>query len=67
MKCHICDKTLSQDEIKLTPKFLKGGFAPCWTCQGVIDEVFEGGSEEEISRDLDDDEIPDDVLDEYFN
>lgn len=47
MKCYICDKTLAQDEIKMTPEYKKGGFAPCGTCQQEIDEVFAEGDEDE--------------------
>jgi hypothetical protein len=52
MKCHICDKTLTQEEIKLTPEYGKGGFAPCFECQSAIDEVFNDKSEEEINQEL---------------
>jgi hypothetical protein len=47
MKCHICDAPLSQDEIKLTPEYGKGNFAPCGNCQSIIDEVFAEGDEDE--------------------
>jgi hypothetical protein len=47
MKCYICDKTLTQDEIKLTPEYGRGGLAPCGTCQQEIDEVFAEGADNE--------------------
>ncbi len=48
MKCHICDRQLSPDEIKLTTKYERGKFAPCGTCLSIIEEVFEPLSEEEL-------------------
>lgn len=50
MKCHICDRQLSPDEIKMTPAYGKGGFSPCGTCLTVIKEVFEPSSEEDLDR-----------------
>lgn len=52
MKCHICDRDLASDEIKHTPEHGRGNFAPCGTCQEVIDSLFEPPSEEEIDRQL---------------
>lgn len=43
---------MASDEIKYTPEFGRGDFAPCGTCQQIIDELFEPPSEEEIDRQL---------------
>jgi cytidine deaminase len=50
MHCHICDRELSPDEIKMTPAYGRGDFAPCGTCLAVIEEVFEPDSEEDLDR-----------------
>ena len=48
MHCHICDRPLAADEIKTTPKYGRGGFAPCGTCLEIIENVFEPLEETEI-------------------
>jgi len=52
LRCFICDNTLTNDEVKHTPEHGHGDFAPCGTCQSIIDELFEPPSEEEIDRQL---------------
>ena len=52
MKCHICNGQLASDEIKHTPAYGRGGFAPCGTCLEKIEEIFEPHDEEEIARQL---------------
>jgi len=52
MHCHICDKQLASDEIKQTPEYGRGGFAPCGTCLEVIGELFNDDSDEEITHQL---------------
>lgn len=63
MKCYICDAQLAADDIKFTPKYGRGNFAPCGHCEGIIAEVFEPIPEEELILDdvdllLDWEEIP---------
>lgn len=49
MRCAICDKPLSPDEIQWHP--LHNDWDPCGTCQTVINEVFEDPlDEDEVSR-----------------
>jgi hypothetical protein len=48
MKCYICNRTLSSDEVKHTPKHGRGDFAPCGTCESIISEVFEPLDEEQL-------------------
>lgn len=48
MKCYICDKTLSQDEIKYSPKYGKGNFDPCFECLSHIEETKDPETEEEL-------------------
>lgn len=57
-KCYICDRDLASDEIKHTPEFGRGDFAPCGTCTEVIESLFEPPTEEEIDKQL--------VLDLYY-
>lgn len=52
MHCHLCDKQLSNDEIKMTPEYGRGGFAPCGTCLEIINELFNDDSDEEIAEQL---------------
>lgn len=52
MHCHICDGPLSNDEIKHTPEYGKGDFAPCGRCLEVINELFTDDSDEEIAEQL---------------
>lgn len=52
MKCYICDGQVGPDEIKHTPEYGRGGFAPCGRCQEKIDEVFEHPDEEEIDNQI---------------
>lgn len=44
MRCNICDRDLSPDEIKIN-RGLKGKFEPCGVCLDVIKEVFEADDE----------------------
>lgn len=39
MKCHICDKTLSETEVKFNR--LADEWEPCGTCLKEISEIFE--------------------------
>lgn len=52
MKCYICNAQLSSDEIKHTPAYGRGNFAPCGKCTEIIENVFEPDSEEEIDQQL---------------
>ena len=52
MKCYICDAQLGADEIKHTPAYGRGNFAPCGKCTEIIENVFEPDSEEEIDKQL---------------
>jgi hypothetical protein len=54
MHCHICDKILSQEEIKFERKYNK--YAPCRECIQAAEECFSDKSEEEIDKELDDEE-----------
>ena len=50
MKCFICDKDMTVEEIKIDPRY--GTFDPCGTCLTVISEVFgEEGDEEILEED----------------
>lgn len=51
MNCYICDSRLGSDDIKYTPKYGRGNFAPCGYCQGIIAEVFEPLPEDELALD----------------
>lgn len=58
MKCFICDRTLSPEEISFDSRFDE--FDPCSTCLFEIAEVFGEGdvdSEEEIDEQLSFDEL----------
>lgn len=52
MRCYLCDRVLSNDEIKHEPEYRRGGFSPCSHCLEVISEIFEPDSEEEIDQQL---------------
>lgn len=51
MKCHICDKTLGESDVKMDPRY--GTFDPCPTCLIAISEVF-GEEDEEVEETVDD-------------
>ena len=48
MKCRICDKTLSADEVQFSE--LHQDFEPCTPCLMAIAEVFKEGDEEEMTE-----------------
>lgn len=56
MRCNICDRELSPDEIKLHSKIKnrrgEKKWEPCGSCLEAIAEVFEADSEEEIDAAL---------------
>lgn len=56
MKCHICDNTLGESEVKYNLRYEE--FEPCGTCLREINEVFEDFVEKDI-EDWDGD--PDDL------
>lgn len=64
MKCHICDRQLSETEIQYNTDH--GDFDPCGVCLEVIQSCFEPADEEEITEQLDeelwynteDDDVP---------
>lgn len=63
MKCHICDKTLSETEVKYHRP--AGEWEPCGNCLRVISEVFEDyvPDEELIEEDQEFSDIDDFSLD----
>lgn len=50
MRCHICDTTLSENEISWNKDHKD--WNPCGTCQEVIDNVFEPLDDEAIQKQL---------------
>lgn len=50
MRCHICDATLSAEQIQWNRDH--EDWDPCGTCLEVINNVFEHASEEEIDYQL---------------
>lgn len=38
--CHICNSTLGPDDVKHTPEYGRGDFAPCPKCLIIVKEVF---------------------------
>lgn len=53
MKCHICNKTMTSDEIKFEKEdYGRGGFAPCSTCLEITDNLFSDLTEEEIIAEI---------------
>lgn len=60
MKCFICDKTLSGDEVQFDRDHQE--WDPCGTCLDVINNVFEPKSEEEIDWELAEEMSPEDLL-----
>lgn len=48
MKCHVCDKTLSDKEVQWNRDHQD--WDPCGTCLEVINNLFEHPSEEEIDE-----------------
>lgn len=48
MKCHICDATLGETEVKYNHNYKE--FEPCGTCLREINEVFEDYIEEEVEE-----------------
>ena len=55
MKCFICDATLSKDEVRYNRDHQE--FDPCGTCLQAIAEVFEQKDEEQIDKELTEDQI----------
>lgn len=58
MKCHICDATLGETEIKWNKDHKD--FDPCHTCKTVIDEVF--GEEDDYDNPYPVYELEDDTV-----
>ena len=52
MKCHICNGTLGNDEIKHDPKYGRGGFDPCGSCLTVVESLFTDLTEDEIVAEI---------------
>lgn len=48
MKCHICDATLSESEVKYNRQAQE--WEPCGVCLHIINEVFEDPIEEDEFR-----------------
>lgn len=56
MRCHICDKALSDDEIQTAPD---GSYEPCSTCMNIIlDAAYSDGfvKDVDLETELDDDD-----------
>lgn len=51
MRCHICDKTLSDKEVNYNNDHQD--WEPCGSCLQAISEVFTSDSEEQITKQLD--------------
>ena len=48
MRCHICDKTLADDEVQWNNDHKE--WDPCGTCLTAISEVFNDDTDEEIEK-----------------
>lgn len=63
MRCHICDKLLSKDEIQYNP--LHKDWDPCGVCLDVIYNLFEPKNEEELDKEISEESLTYE-LDELF-
>lgn len=54
MRCHICDASLGETEVKFNRKHDE--FDPCGTCLTIIGEIFEDYVEPEEEKQVDEDE-----------
>lgn len=62
MKCDICDRILSPEEVSFNRDHDK--WEPCGTCLAIINEVFEHHDEEEIDRQIAEESYYEDLSEE---
>lgn len=55
MRCHICDKPLTEKEVKYDHDHQE--WSPCGTCLQAIQEVFDDSPEDEEWREVDENDL----------